>query len=415
MKDLYRNAREFYPYILRENHVRWDDKSHVRVVMSIVKNFQEYSFVKSTRTDLYQLVFYRFANEFAKDQKAQFITPIPLIDFLVKIVNPRADESVIDPTVGIADFLALSFVNSGGNLDDNNLYGLDVDHHMIMLAHLNMLLNGDGNAKLYYVEGWGSLLYKINLEGKPVKLDYKWFNSYLEKLKDEHEEDYLKYVEWWDEIDWPDGTELKKFNVVLTNPPFGEDRKIKPKNSTDKKILEMYELWHIARSGGWIDPGLLFLENAVRLLKENGRLGIVLSNSIASVDRWRKAREWLLNNVRIVAIFDLPPNVFADTGVNATLIVAYKPEKEKLEELKKQDYEIFVKEIKKVGYEVRTKNRIKYYKPLYKRNPKTFEIEIDEEGDPLLDEEFSETVKEFREWALTQEEDLIKLFLGRRE
>ena len=55
----------------------------------------------------------------------------------------------------------------------------------------------------------------------------------------------------------------------------------------------MYELWNIARSGNWIDLGLVFLENAYRILKENGRMGIILSNSIASVDRWNTAREWL--------------------------------------------------------------------------------------------------------------------------
>lgn len=393
IKDIYNDAKGVYSTILGQQIIDWKNSSHISAIVSIVENFQDYSFVKSYKTDLYQLVFYRFANEFAKERKGQFITPIWLIDFLVKIVNPRGNETVIDPCCGIADFLSLSYVNSEPKLDDANLYGIDNDQQMIMLAQLNMLLNGDGNAKLYYIPDKGSIDHKIDVTGKVIRL-----------LPEYHKNGN------WDV--WPDNTEIKKFDVVLTNPPFGEDRAYRAKTSEDREIAECYELWNLCKQGNWIDLGLIFLENAVRLLKENGRVGIVLSNSIASIDRWEKARRWLMENVRIVALFDLPPNVFADTGVNITLIVAYKPKKEELERLKQQNYEIFVKDIKRVGYEVRTSKRVKYYHPIWKINEKTFEIETDDEGNPLLDEEFTETIKEFREWAKSQEQTLKKLFLG---
>jgi type I restriction enzyme M protein len=177
-------------------------------------------------------------------------------------------------------------------------------------------------------------------------------------------------------------------------------------------MLEMYELWNKAKSGKWIDPGLIFLENAVRILDENGRVGIILSNSIASIGRWEEARKWLLSNMRIVALFDLPANVFADTGVNTTIIIAYKPKKKELEKLQKEDYDVFIKNISKVGYEVRTSKRIKYFNPIYKINEKTFEIEQDETGSPMLEEEFTPTIKEFKEWCLSQEKTLRDVFLG---
>ena len=119
----------------------------------------------------------------------------------------------------------------------------------------------------------------------------------------------------------------------MTNPPFGEDRKWEPKTQQEKEQAEMYELWNIARSGKWIDLGLVFLENAYRILNKGGRMGIIVSNSIASIDRWNKARQWLMEKMRIVALFDLPANVFADTGVNTTLIVAYKPKENELKKL----------------------------------------------------------------------------------
>ena len=42
---------------------------------------------------------------------------------------------------------------------------------MVMLATLNMLLNGDGNAKIIsQADGYGSLLTKFNSQGEPIQL-----------------------------------------------------------------------------------------------------------------------------------------------------------------------------------------------------------------------------------------------------
>jgi len=392
IRILYSEASEIYQKILNADDtetINWDNKVHIQIMSEVVEQFQDYSFVKSHKTDLYQIVFYKFANEFSKADKGQFVTPIPLIDFLVQIVNPRSTEKVIDPTVGIADFLSVSYVNSKSRLHDKNIYGVDNDRQMVMLAQLNMLLNGDGEAILEHKPDKGSITWKFAKQGGLTELKPN-FNK---------------------NGNWDNKTQLKKFDVVLTNPPFGEDRKWEPKTQQEEEQAEMYELWNIARSGKWIDLGLVFLENAYRILNKRGRMGIIVSNSIASIDRWNKSRQWLMEKMRIVALFDLPANVFADTGVNTTLIVAYKPKGNELKKLQESNYDIFVKDIKKVGYEVRTSKRVKYFNPIYKINEKTFEIEQDEEGNPLLDEEFTENITEFRKWCLGQEKTLQDLFI----
>ena len=311
---------------------------------------------------------------------------------MVNIVNPRNGETVIDPTVGIADFLSVSYVNSNSKLDDNNIFGMDIDEQMVMLATLNMLLNGDGNAKIKAKAGYGSLLSKFDKKGDILEL----IPSMNEKGK-------------WD--DRPDDSELKKFDVVLTNPPFGEDRAFTPKDDKDFEMIRCYELWHEYGGKGKIDLGVVFLENAYRILQENGRMGIVLSNSIASIDSHKIARKWLMDRMRIVAIFDLPANVFAETGVNTSIIVAYRPSQEELKKLKQQNYQVFFKGIEKVGYEVKTSKRVKFFSPTYKINYETFEIEIDKDGRALLDEEFSDTVAEFKIWCLGQEKQLQDIFI----
>jgi len=396
IRTLYNDAADRYGVILKTVDtatINWQDESHVRAIGSIVENLQDYSFIRSTDTDLYQLVFYKFANEFSKSEKAQFITPLRIIDFLVQIVNPNSNETIIDPTAGIADFLSMSYVNSHQTLDDHNIFGVDNDEQMVRLAQLNMLLNGDGNAILKYQPDKGSLLYKFSTKKQLVPL-----------IPNLHKNGN------WDH--WVDDTKLMKFDVVLTNPPFGANRKFEPKNEIDLGIAELYELWNVARSGNWIDPGLLFLENAYRILAVNGRLGIVLSNSIASIDRWEAARQWLASKMRIVALFDLPPNIFAETGVNATIVVAYKPKESELKKLIASDYEVFVKDIRRIGYEVRTSNRVKFFNPIYKVDDTTFQPIIDAQGETMLDEEFTETVAEFQRWCVSQESTLRQTFSG---
>lgn len=389
-------AKTRYKKILNENFFDSGNENQIKVVIEIVRQFQNYSFSNSERNNLYQLVFYRFASQFSKADNAQFVTPLQIIDFIVDMVNPKNNETIIDPTVGIADFLSVSYVKSNGTLDDKNFYGVDIDEDMVKLATLNMLLNGDGNATIeVQSDGLGSINSKFDDEGNLINLVPR-------TEKQEH-----NYNGLWDNR--VDGKQLKKFDIVLTNPPFGEARSWVP-NTSDLGIAECYELWN--RYGQTkIDLGVIFLENAVRVLADNGRMAIVLSNSIASIASHKEARKWLCENMRIVAIIDLPANIFAEAGVSPSIIIAYKPSKEELSELRKNNYQVFSKEIKKVGYEVKTKNKVKIFETQYKLDPVTFEKMVNEDGTAKLDEEFTETIIAFKQWCNQQEDTLKELFL----
>jgi type I restriction enzyme M protein len=399
MQGIRDGAAGRYQKILSQNVTDWKNGNHVRAVAAVCDAFQDFSFIKSADSDLYQLVFHNFADKFKIDESGQFLTPIPVIEFLVKIVNPRNGETVIDPCCGIADFLSLSFVNAkqkdkAWQLDDAHIYGVDLDEQMIMLATLNMLLNGDGEAKLQHRHDPGSIVAKFTDGDPPILLE----------LMPEHHK-----AGAWD--NWPDNTRLMQFDVVLTNPPFGEDRAYRPRNDQERGIIEMYETWNLSGGGDNIDLGVVFLENAYHILKPGGRLGMVLSNSIASINRWKEVRKWFMDRMRIVALFDLPAGVFAETGVNTTLIVAYKPENQtELEHLIKADYSVFVRDIQRVGYEKRTSKRNVFFNNVYRVDETTFEVMTDAGGYPILDEDFTQTIADFRQWALGQEEALQRRF-----
>ncbi len=101
---------------------------------------------------------------------------------------------------------------------------------MITLATLNMLLNGDGEAKLFHKPHLGSIESKVE-SGNNASL--------TDLLPDFNAKGN------WDER--PDEVQLKKFNVVLTNPPFGEDRAFRPANEHERQVIETYQTWHLAR------------------------------------------------------------------------------------------------------------------------------------------------------------------------
>lgn len=425
MKALQDEAAGRYKNIMKDFQINWKDAGHINAVAAICREFQDFSFIRSAETDLYQLIFYNFANHFKRAEAAQFLTPLTIIDFIVTLVNPRGGEKIIDPCCGIGDFLSLAFVNSRRKapalwLNDKDIYGIDVDADMIRLATLNMLLNGDGEARLLEKPGRGSILSKFAVGPTPELIDLIPGRNACGA---------------WDNR--PDNAQIQKFDVVLTNPPFGEDRAYRISTQADRDLIETYEVWHLIRQqqasvedafqathsrgkGGprgedrgreAIDLGIVFLENAYRLLSDEGRFGIVLSNSIASINRWARVREWLMERTRLVAFFDLPANVFAETGVNTSILIAYKPRPAELKRLTERGYNIFVRDIQRVGYEKRTSKRNVFFNPVFRINESTFEIRVDAEGNPVLDEEFSETRAEFRRWALGQEATLQRLFI----
>lgn len=425
IRALHQEARSSYASILGQSTINWANKAHLRIIAEVVRGFQDIAFTRSTRSDLYQVVFYNFAAPLSKVQQAQFITPLAVIDFMVQITSPAAGEDVCDPTMGIADFLAETFryrsgyfarpteedpsdgsadeiPSAGATGQDERLFGMDNDVNMQMLAGLNMLLNGDGRARLHFVADTGSLDHKFAIssatgEIEPVRLVHE----------DHRDGD-------WDFEPGADHS-LKRFDLILTNPPFGDQRALRlddpAQGAANRSLASIFDIRHRV-SGNQIDRGLLFLENAVHLLRENGRFGIILSTSLAGVREYEESRLWLSEKVRVVAIFDLPENIFAETGVPTTILVGYKPTTARLAELQELPYEVFARRIRRVGFFKATRRRTSLLLPKYLTDPTTGMVRHNTtSGEPLLDSEFDDVVLEFRDWAATQEPEISQIFL----
>ncbi|MDR0423053.1 MAG: N-6 DNA methylase [Rickettsiales bacterium] len=404
MKLLKENAKKDYKNVLSAVIYNFEipDKNDEEFILELVKIFQNKSILKANNESFNQIIFNNFGNDNKKAERGQFFTPIPLVETIIKMLNPQKNETLCDPCCGICDFLASAFRHNHSNEEKSlatNLYGFDIEKDNLKLAELNLVLNGDGGATLKVMDSFQQKYMENDniTEQQSIKGDKTNFNS-------------KNYDKNWQHKLHPEYN-LKQYDLIATNPPFGKGRDLKITDN-NKNIIELYETYKVKKpekENGKkaevksMDMGVLFLENTYRLTKEGGRFAIILSNSIASIKEWEECRKWLIDKVRIVALLDLPPNTFGETGVSTTVIFAYKPKQNEMS-LLKNDYEVFVKEIENIGYEVKTKDRMVCFEPQYIIEEDTFE------KTNKLKEDFTELLIDFNEFTKRQEQEIKNAF-----
>ena len=184
-----------------------------------------------------------------------------------------------------------------------------------------------------------------------------------------------------------------KFDIVLTNPPFGGKAIV-----DDPHILARYELSNYDSANGrsFLPAEQLFVEAALKFfLKPGGRLAIVLPDSILNNPGLLFIRSWLLGRARAIATVDLPKETFATSGgvPNPSVLVVKKltSNEIKLAAANALDYEIFMAIPKTAGIDKRGQ-------PVYQRTPEGAEI-LDEKSDPIKDDEIELVAGSFLQWV----------------
>ncbi len=167
-----------------------------------------------------------------------------------------------------------------------------------------------------------------------------------------HDNSLLSHGEWLEET--RERIKDDSFDVVITNPPFGEDLSI-----DDSHLLSQYELSSVGRSNlrAEMAPQELFIERCHRLLKNNGILIVVTPDNIVSNPSYRHVRNWIFRKFQIYASISLPMEMFQPhTGTQTSLLVLKKLEKPflSIEDLKNQKgTPVFMSVPKKVGHDQR--------------------------------------------------------------
>ena len=280
----------------------------------IVGELQNYCLLDAER-DVLADAFETFIGHALKGGQGQFFTPRNVIRMMVEILDPKTTEMLIDPACGSGGFIIESLryiwekvheqADSLGwshdaireeEVDRANtcIRGIDKDYFLSKLAKSYMAIMGDGK---------GGIFCEDSLE-RPEN----WDSKTRQKIH------------------------MGDFDIVLTNPPFGS--KI-PVTGEDK--LKQYDLAHKWKNkkgtnewdkGKLADkeaPQILFIERCLQLLKEGGRMAIVLPDGVFGNNQLGYIRKYIMERARLVAVIDIPLETFMpNTGTKTSILIAQK-------------------------------------------------------------------------------------------
>jgi type I restriction enzyme M protein len=230
-----------------------------------------------------------------RGDKGQFFTPKSVVSAMVEIVNPEQNCKIVDPACGTGGFLIDAFSHVVSKVGDFTgiLLGIDKDKFLANTAKSICEIYSSGK---YQIVNQNSLDLAFLKKEHPIFFDA---------------------------------------DIVLTNPPFGAKIGI-----TDKNILKQYDLGYnwtfVAIKGHWEktnhlrneqDPQTLFIELCLRLLKENGVLGIVLPEGIFGNKGDGYIWDFLRVNGEIIAMIDCPRTAFQPSTDVKTNILFFRKKK----------------------------------------------------------------------------------------
>lgn len=280
----------------------------------IVGELQNYCLLDAER-DVLADAFETFIGHALKGGQGQFFTPRNVIRMMVEILDPKTTEMLIDPACGSGGFIieSLRYIwekvheqadNLGWSHDavreeevdraNTCIRGIDKDYFLSKLAKSYMAIMGDGK---------GGIFCEDSLE-RPEN----WSTKTRQKIH------------------------MGDFDIVLTNPPFGS--KI-PVTGEDK--LKQYDLahkwknkkgtneWEKGKLADKEAPQILFIERCLQLLKEGGRMAIVLPDGVFGNNQLGYIRKYIMERARLVAVIDIPLETFMpNTGTKTSILIAQK-------------------------------------------------------------------------------------------
>lgn len=228
-----------------------------------------------------------------RGDKGQFFTPRSVVNAMVEVLEPKPEESVLDPACGTGGFLLEAHAcQLRQGKPKGRLVGVEKDHDLFRLSSAFLQISTRGRAELFN----SNSLDASTWEGVKGKRD--------EGL----------------------------FDVILTNPPFGARIGV-----TDARILQQFSLahdWVLNETDGvWRElrsvtasqaPQVLFLELCVRKLTPGGRLGIVLPEGLFGNKGDAYIWEWLANQGQVLALLDCPRTTFQPGTDTKTNVLFFK-------------------------------------------------------------------------------------------
>jgi type I restriction enzyme M protein len=221
-------------------------------------------------------IFEFIVNKAAKGQKGQYFTPRHVIAEIIAMVEPAPGERLVDPACGSGGFLRHALLREPRCA----AWGFDQDPRACRVARVMMAASGQPAGRV----ARGDSLRRPGVGGPSIE-------TCMESMD----------------------ISFAGFDVVVTNPPFAGD--------VGEDHARAYEL---AR-GHRAERDVLFIERCVELLRPGGRLAMVLPHNKVTGSPWRRARRWMLERLRVVAVLGLGRNTFRPhTSQKACVLLGIK-------------------------------------------------------------------------------------------
>lgn len=377
IQPLFSKVRKRYPYIFEpDDHIKLEPG----ILAYIVSEMQFISLV-DTKTDVKGAAYEELVGENLRGDRGEYFTPRNVCDMTVRIIQSMfSDENlndvvVLDCCCGTGGFL-VSWIdnlrtiirdqeevrrskNIEGKVRDRiretcarNLFGLDVNPFLVKTAQMNLVMHGDGSTNVHRADS--------------TRTPGEWPEDARKKVPFGH------------------------VDVVITNPPFGEEVKI-----DDPHILDRFELsrWESNGMRSSMPAEQLFVEGAMTFLKEGGIMGIVLPDGILNNPGLKFIRSWLLKRSRLIASIDLPKETFSVSGGvnNPSVLIVQKFTRDEIEKANagifSSNHAVFLASPQTAGIDKRGK-------PIFLRHPDGMEI-LDKHGNRGINDEISVVAEKF--------------------
>jgi len=226
----------------------------------------------------YEYLLREFAEASGK-KAGEFFTPRHVVHLLVKILHPLENDSVCDPACGSAGML-VETVEALKQIDGNprslNLYGQEQNLTTAGIARMNLYLHG--------VEDF----------------EIRRGDTFREpKLLDE-------------------SGKLRKFDVVIANPPFSLDNWPSKTWSKDPHRRALGGIVPPAKNGDWA-----WIQHMLSVMDPNtGRVGVVMPHGVLfRSGREAELRQWVVEQDKLEAVIGLPNNLFYSTSIPVCLLI----------------------------------------------------------------------------------------------
>ncbi len=232
--------------------------------------------------DMYEGLLQKNANE-TKSGAGQYFTPRPLIDLMVRLLNPQAGEVIQDPASGTGGFLIAADRHIKQATDNMETLSGDEQEFQMTKAFVGVELVPETrrlalmNCLLHDIEG------DIEGQGGAIRLG----NSL-----------------------GGDGEHLPSANVILSNPPFGSAAGT---NITRKFVHDTN------------NKQLCFMQHIYNGLEPGGRAAVVIpDNVLFEAGVGTRIRQDLMNKCNLHTILRLPTGIFYAAGVKTNVLFFQK-------------------------------------------------------------------------------------------